>query len=58
MRLFIAVPMSHRIRSELIGVQMQMKKLGYQGNFTRKENLHMTLAFLGELMTRSISWKL
>ena len=49
MRLFIAVPMSHRIRSELIGVQMQMKKLGYQGNFTRKENLHMTLAFLGEL---------
>lgn len=48
MRLFIAIPMSHRIRSELIGVQMQMKKLGYQGNFTRKENLHMTLAFLGE----------
>ena len=48
MRLFIAIPLSHRVRSELAGVQLQMKKQGYQGNFTRKENLHMTLAFLGE----------
>lgn len=48
MRLFVAVNFQEELKEkcyELIGI---MKELAVQGNFTRRDNLHLTLAFLGE----------
>ena len=49
MRLFIAIPFSEEFKSELIRVQNEMKVNGVRGNFSRPENLHVTVAFLGEV---------
>ncbi len=48
MRLFIAIPLSPALREELTGLQRRMFDAGARGSFTPKENLHLTLAFLGE----------
>ena len=47
MRLFVAVEISPEVKASL---QMAMDALRRQGtgNFTRPENLHLTLAFIGE----------
>ena len=47
MRLFVAVRFSPEIRSALLEVIAALRR-GGSGNFTRSENLHLTLAFLGE----------
>ena len=49
MRLFIAIPFSEEFREELLRVQREMKGNGVRGNFSRPENLHVTVAFLGEV---------
>ena len=49
MRLFIAIPFSEEFKGELLRVQNEMRSIGVQGNFSRKENLHVTVAFLGEV---------
>lgn len=49
MRLFIALPFHHRIRRELLPVQKQLQKNALRGTFTAAGNLHLTLAFLGEV---------
>lgn len=49
MRLFIAIPFSEEFKEELLRVQSEMKVNGVRGNFTRPENLHVTVAFLGEV---------
>ena len=48
MRLFIAIPLSEGIRDGLSEVQSYMRKHGVKGNYTKPENLHLTLAFIGE----------
>ncbi len=48
MRLFIAIRPDPDMRSALVSVQQEMRRRGVRGNFTRAENLHLTLAFLGE----------
>lgn len=48
MRLFIALPLSDEIRHTLLDVQQQMRGQGVRANFSRPENLHLTLAFIGE----------
>ncbi|MCL2068216.1 MAG: RNA 2',3'-cyclic phosphodiesterase [Treponema sp.] len=48
MRLFIAVFLSNEVKTELQRLQEQLKVQSYKGSFTRHENLHLTLAFLGE----------
>jgi 2'-5' RNA ligase len=48
MRLFIAVNFSDEIKSRLLEVQELLRSRSTRGNFTRIENLHLTLAFLGE----------
>ena len=48
MRLFVAVLLSEPMRQALLDTMAQMRAQGARGNFTRKENLHVTLAFLGE----------
>ena len=47
MRLFVALELSPAARDALLQAQEALKKQG-RGNFTRRENLHLTLAFIGE----------
>ena len=48
MRLFIAVTFSENIKDSLSEVQEDLYSLGVRGNFTPVENLHLTMAFIGE----------
>jgi 2'-5' RNA ligase len=48
MRLFIAVNFSDEVKNQLLKIQEHLKSQSSRGNFTRPENLHLTLAFLGE----------
>ena len=48
MRLFIAVNLSPQMKSALTDAQRAMFNRGVRGNFTPTENLHLTLAFIGE----------
>jgi 2'-5' RNA ligase len=49
MRLFIAINFSNEVKSRLIAAQDMLKKHALSGNFTHRENLHLTLIFLGEI---------
>lgn len=49
MRCFIAVELDNETRTILTNVQKNLVNLGVKGNFTRPENLHLTLKFLGEI---------
>ena len=48
MRLFIAINLEPSIKKELLDCISSLKKAAISGNFTREENLHLTLAFIGE----------
>lgn len=48
MRLFIAVSFSDEIKKLLLDAIEELKSKAACGNFTRRENLHLTLAFIGE----------
>ena len=48
MRLFIALQMNDSMREALLDAQDDMRMAGVSGNYTKEENLHMTLAFIGE----------
>lgn len=48
MRLFISIQMNEEMRRALMQIQRTMQRQGVHGNFTREENLHLTLAFIGE----------
>lgn len=48
MRLFTAICLSDELKNALICAQSQLKGQIQAGNFTQPENLHITLAFLGE----------
>ena len=48
MRLFIAIRLSDAIRDSLIQTQNALYDRGVRGNYTSEENLHLTLAFIGE----------
>ena len=47
MRLFVAIRPSPAVRDALLAAQETLRPQG-RGAFTRPENLHLTLAFLGE----------
>jgi 2'-5' RNA ligase len=47
-RLFIAVNCDDATKKLLLSVQDTIKAQSLKGNFSRPENLHLTLAFLGE----------
>lgn len=49
MRLFIALPLSGKLRRILLDAQRELRAQGARANFSREENLHLTLAFLGEV---------
>ncbi len=48
MRLFIAMNFDKPTKDRLLAIQQKLKACG-TGNFTRPENLHLTLVFLGEV---------
>ncbi len=48
MRLFLAIRLNERTRTALADLQERMRRQGVRGNFTKRENLHLTLAFIGE----------
>ncbi|MCR4637064.1 MAG: RNA 2',3'-cyclic phosphodiesterase [Butyrivibrio sp.] len=48
MRLFIAIKFDDNMTDALIEMQDDLMRCGINGNFTREENLHMTLVFIGE----------
>ena len=48
MRLFIAIRFSEEIEDSLVNFQKALKAHGITGNYTKPENLHLTLVFIGE----------
>ena len=47
MRLFLAIPLSPSVQEALLSAQADLRRQG-RGAFPPPENLHLTLAFLGE----------
>ena len=48
MRLFIAIRLSEEMKEALVDAQNAMYDRGVRGSFSPEENLHLTLAFIGE----------
>ena len=48
MRLFIAINLNNATKNSLIDLRDELKLSSTHGNFTLRENLHITLAFLDE----------
>ena len=48
MRLFIAINFNNETRSRLLDLRDELRGKSQRGNFSMPENLHLTLAFLGE----------
>lgn len=48
MRLFVAIELSEEIREALFSLITSLKQQGVDANFTRRDNMHLTLAFIGE----------
>jgi 2'-5' RNA ligase len=47
MRTFIAIDIPEKIKKEIVKIQEQLPE--FKGKITEKENLHLTLKFLGEV---------
>ena len=47
-RLFFAVNFDSETKDRLLAVQNRIKKQSFRGNFSRQENLHLTVVFIGE----------
>ena len=48
MRLFISINLNDDMIEALEDIQGSLKLSGIRGNYTRRENMHLTLAFIGE----------
>lgn len=48
MRIFIAIRFTEAFKSSILDAQDGLKEYGVKGNYTQPENLHLTLAFIGE----------
>lgn len=48
MRLFIAVQLSDEIKGALLACMRDLKRQGIKGNYVPEQNLHLTLAFIGD----------
>jgi 2'-5' RNA ligase len=49
MRLFIAVNCDEATKNRLLAIQGRIRAQSLKGNFSKPENLHLTLVFLGEI---------
>lgn len=50
MRLFIAIQLSDEMKKALVACMHDLKKQGVEGNYVPAQNLHLTLAFIGEYL--------
>lgn len=65
MRLFTAIDFSKNTVDSLLGITDRLRSAGVTGNYSRTENLHVTLAFIGETdktgliktAMESLNWK-
>lgn len=48
MRLFVAIQLSEEMKTAITDTLHTMKKQGIHGSYVPKQNLHLTLAFIGE----------
>ena len=48
MRLFAAIQLSDEMKKTITGTLHEMKQKGIRGNYVPLQNLHLTLAFIGE----------
>ena len=48
MRLFFALCFDEEMEKSILQVQNQLRQAGVRGRYTNKENLHLTLSFIGE----------
>ena len=48
MRLFVAIRLSEELKTALCQAQREMEARGIRGKFSPEENLHLTLAFIGD----------
>lgn len=54
LRLFIAINFDEDVKDHLCDIIQKLKSSAERGNFTQRENLHLTLAFLGEVVTSRV----
>lgn len=54
MRLFIAIKLNEETKRSILKLQNSLKELSRGGNFTKEENLHITLVFIGETEQGSV----
>ena len=54
MRVFIAINFSPEVQRYLHQIVQDLKKEPIHGRFTRNENMHLTLAFLGEVASTQV----
>ena len=48
MRLFVAIKLSPSLKDALVSAQNAMYDRGVRGHYTPEENMHLTLAFIGD----------
>lgn len=56
MRTFIAIELEEEVKEHLSNIQAETQKLCRRGNYTPKENFHLTLHFLGEVEEEDLDY--
>lgn len=56
MRTFIAIELEDEVKDQLAEIQAETQKLCRRGNYTPKDNFHLTLHFLGEVGEEDIEY--
>lgn len=48
MRLFTAIIFNEETKEKIFGIEEELRKMSVKGSFTARDNLHLTLNFIGE----------
>ncbi len=54
MRVFIAIEFNNEVKEHIADIGYRINKYSIGGNYTPKDNLHMTIKFIGEVEKNSI----